>query len=71
MNKLLKNMDYRYIDYFVIKEKIGNKFNDVIKYKNNRLNRFLLSIKKFDNNKELYLVPKYKNIEGYYIKIKK
>ena len=69
LNTILRNINAETTDYFIIKEKIGFVYHDIAKYKNNILNRILLSCMKTRSGKELYLVPEFNNTEGYYYKL--
>lgn len=70
MNQIIKRIGNETTDYFIIKEKVRHKYHDIMKYKNNIFNRILLSFKKYDNTRELYIVPEFKGIEGCYYRIK-
>lgn len=63
---ILRQIDNATTDYIVIKQKVGHKYYDLVRYKNNALNRLFLSIKRFNKDKELYIVPGFKGTEGYY-----
>lgn len=69
MYNILKRISNKTIDHFIIKQKIGHRYYNLKRYKNNILNRILLSFKRFDKNKELYLVPEFNGIEGCYYRI--
>lgn len=70
MNQIIKRIDNKTVDYFIIKEKVGHKYHDIMKYKNNIFNRLFLYFKKFYSNRELYIVPEFKGVEGCYYRIK-
>ncbi len=69
MNKIIKHIDIRNTEYFVIKEKIGHIYYNLFKYKNNIFNRIFLTFKNFNPSKDLYIVPEYSGIEGFYYKL--
>ncbi len=68
-NDILKRINNKTTDYFIIKQKVDHKFYDIVKYKNNLFNRILLSIKRFGNAKNLYIVPEFNGVEGYYYRL--
>ncbi len=65
---ILKCIDKK-TNYFIIKQKNGNLFYDIMKYKNNLFNRIFLSFKKFDKTKNLYFVPEFNGVEGRYYRL--
>ena len=65
MNNIINT---EYTSYFLLKQKVNNNYIDIAKYKNSFCNRIRLLFKKFDKSKELYIVPVFKGIEGYYYK---
>jgi len=69
MNKILEYIDIKTTEYFIIKEKIGHTYHNLLKYKNNIFNRVFLTFKNFDSSKELYIVPEFNGVEGVYYKI--
>ncbi len=69
MNKTLKHIDIKTTEYFIIKEKIGYEYHNLLKYKNNIFNRMFLTFKHFDSSKELYIVPEFNGVEGAYYKL--
>lgn len=69
MNKIPKYIDIKNTEYFIIKEKVGYVYHNILKYKNNLFNRIYLTFKIFDDSKELYIVPEYNGVEGAYYKL--
>lgn len=69
MYSILQHINNKATDYFIIKQKIGHKYYNLKRYKNNVFNRTLLLIKRFNKNRELYLVPEFNDFEGYYYRI--
>ncbi len=69
MYYVLHKINNKTTDYFIIKQKIGHKYHTLKRYKNNFLNRTLLLIKRYDKNRELYLVPEFNSVEGCYYRI--
>lgn len=69
MCNILKLINNKTTDYFITKQKIEHKYYNLKRYKNNIFNRILLSFKRFDKNKELYLVPEFNGVEGCYYRI--
>lgn len=63
---ILWQIDNTTTDYITIKQKVGHKYYDLVRYKNNVFNRVFLSLKGFDKNRNLFLVPEFNGIEGYY-----
>ncbi len=66
---ILWQIDNTTTDYITIKQKVGHKYYDLVRYKNNAFNRFFLSIKRFNKDKELYIVPGFNGFEGCYYRI--
>ena len=69
ISRILKQINNKTTDYFLIKEKNGNEYYTVAKYKNNIFNRIFLACKKFDADKGLCLVPEFEGVEGNYYHI--
>lgn len=69
MNNLIKQIDNDKTEYFIIKKKIGHLYHQILRVKNNFFNKFVLSIIKFDKEENLYIVPEFDGIEGYYYKL--
>lgn len=69
MNNVIKKIDNRKTEYFIIKKKIGHDYHEILRVKNNFFNRFVLSILKFDKYADLYIVPELYGVEGYYYKL--
>lgn len=69
MNNTIKKIDNRKTEYFIIKQKIGHDYHEILRVKNNFFNRFVLSILEFDKYADLYIVPKLYGVEGYYYKL--
>lgn len=69
MYNILKRISNKTIDHFIIMQKIGHRYYNLMRYKNNIFNRILLSFKRFDKNKELYLVPEFNGVEECYYRI--
>lgn len=69
MNQFIKHFKNKSIDYFVIKEKIGYKYHNIARYKNNVLNKIFLANRKCSKNRELYIVPEFKGVEGCYYRL--
>lgn len=69
MYNMLHKINNKTTDYFIIKQKTGHRYYNLKRYKNNIFNRTLLIIKKFNKNRELYLVPEFNGFEGCYYRI--
>ena len=48
--------------------KEGYKYYNILRCKNNIFNRMLLLFKRFDSFNELYIIPEFDGIEGFYYK---
>lgn len=69
MNNAIKKIDNKKTEYLIIKKKIGHAYHEILRVKNNFFNRFVLSILKFDKYADLYIVPEFDGVEGYYYKL--
>lgn len=69
MNQIIKHIDIAATDYFVVKQKIGNTYHDLKQFKNNFISRIILSLKKYDSDNDLYIVPITNGTEGAYHKL--
>lgn len=69
MNNLIKQINNDKTEYFIIKKKIGHIYHQILRMKNNIFNRFILSTIKFDKEENLYIVPEFDGIEGFYYKL--
>lgn len=69
MYYILQKINNKTTDYFIIKQKIEHKYYTLKRYKNNFLNRTLLLTKRYDKNRELYIVPEFNGVEGCYYRI--
>ena len=68
MNRTIKIFDSKTADYFIVKKKEGYKYYNILRCKNNIFNRMLLLFKRFDSFNELYIIPEFDGIEGFYYK---